>query len=63
MVVADAADPMPAVNEIEARQEDTPRPGSMIPDRWGRIDVMVNTAALDGALKLRPFTEISVEEG
>jgi NAD(P)-dependent dehydrogenase (short-subunit alcohol dehydrogenase family) len=54
---------MPVVNEIEAREEDTQRPASMTPDRWGRIDVLANNAALDGALKRRPFTEISVEEG
>jgi NAD(P)-dependent dehydrogenase (short-subunit alcohol dehydrogenase family) len=54
---------MPVVNKIEAREEDAQRPASMTPDRWGRISVLVNNAALDGALKLRPFTAISVEEG
>ncbi len=75
VVVADIADPMPVVKEIEARggqalgvgcdvskEADTQRMATMTLDRWGRIDVLVNNAALYGTLKRRPFMEIPVEE-
>src|SRR5574341_342811 len=75
VVVADIADPEPVVKEIEARggqalgvgcdvsrEEDTQRLATMTLDRWGRIDVLVNNAAVYGVLKRRPFVEIPVEE-
>lgn len=75
VVVADIADPMPVVKEIEARggqalavgcdvskEADTQRMAAMTLDRWGRIDVLVNNAAIYGVLKRRPFMEIPVEE-
>jgi NAD(P)-dependent dehydrogenase (short-subunit alcohol dehydrogenase family) len=75
VVVADIADPMPVVKEIEARggqalgagcdvskEADTQRVATMALDRWGRIDVLVNNAAIYGVLKRRPFMEIPVEE-
>jgi NAD(P)-dependent dehydrogenase (short-subunit alcohol dehydrogenase family) len=31
-------------------------------ERWGRVDVLVNNAALYGTLSRRPFFELSVEE-
>ena len=75
VVVADIADPEPVVKEIEARggqalgvgcdvskEEDTQRLATKTIDRWGRIDVLVNNAAIYGVLKRRPFMEIPVEE-
>ena len=75
VVVADIADPKPTVKEIEARggqalgvecdgsrEPDTQRLATETLTRFGRIDVLVNNAALYGTLKRRPFTEIPVEE-
>jgi NAD(P)-dependent dehydrogenase (short-subunit alcohol dehydrogenase family) len=75
VVVADIVDPEPTVKEIEAgggqalgvgcdvsREEDTQRMATQALDRWGRIDVLVNNAALYGVLKRRPFMEIPAEE-
>src|SRR5438552_16468977 len=75
VVVADLADPKPAVKEIEAggaqalgvecdvsREEDTQRLATETLARFGGIDVLVNNAALYGTLKRRPFMEIPVEE-
>ena len=75
VVVADIADPLPVVKEIEARggqalavgcdvsrEEDAQRMATMTLDRWGRIDVLVTNAAVYAVLKRRPFMEISVEE-
>ncbi|MGH7312836.1 MAG: SDR family NAD(P)-dependent oxidoreductase [Candidatus Rokuibacteriota bacterium] len=75
VVVADVADPTPAVKEIEARggqalgvacdvsrEEDTQRLATETLARFGRIDVLVNNAAVYGTLKRRPFMEIPVEE-
>ena len=75
VVVADIADPQPTVKEIEARggqalgvsgdvsrEEDTLDLATKTLQRFGRIDVLVNNAALYGTLKRRPFMEIPVEE-
>jgi len=75
VVVADIVDPEPTVKEIEAgggqalgvgcdvsREEDTQRMATKAIDRWGRIDVLVNNAAIYGVLKRRPFLEIPLEE-
>jgi len=75
VVVADVADPKPTVKEIEAlgaqalgvecdvsREEDTRRLATETLARFGRIDVLVNNAALYGTLARRPFLEIPVEE-
>jgi NAD(P)-dependent dehydrogenase (short-subunit alcohol dehydrogenase family) len=75
VVVADIADPQPVVKEIEARggqalgvgcdvskEDDTLRLATRSIDRWGRIDVLVNNAAIYGVIKRRPFMEIPVEE-
>ncbi len=75
VVVADIVDTQPVVKEIEARggqalgvgcdvskEEDTQRMATMTIDRWGRIDVLVNNAAIYGVLKRRPLMEITVEE-
>lgn len=75
VVVADVADPKPTVKEIEARggqalgvecdvarEEDTRRLATETLTRFGRIDVLVNNAAVYGTLKRRPFMEIPVEE-
>jgi NAD(P)-dependent dehydrogenase (short-subunit alcohol dehydrogenase family) len=75
VVVADVADPTSTVKEIEARggqalgvvcdvsrEEDTQRLATESLARFGRIDVLVNNAALYGTLKRRPFMEIPVEE-
>jgi NAD(P)-dependent dehydrogenase (short-subunit alcohol dehydrogenase family) len=75
VVVADVADPKPTVKEIEARggqalgvvcdvsrEEDTQRLATETLARFGRIDVLVNNAAVYGTLKRRPFMEIPVEE-
>jgi 3-oxoacyl-[acyl-carrier protein] reductase len=75
VVVADIADPKPTVKEIEARggqalgvpcdvsrEEDTLRLATETINRFGRIDVLVNNAAVYGTLKRRPLMEIPVEE-
>jgi NAD(P)-dependent dehydrogenase (short-subunit alcohol dehydrogenase family) len=45
-----------------AREADTLRMATETLARFGRIDVLVNNAALYGTLKRRPFMEIPVEE-
>jgi len=75
VVVADIADPQPTVKEIEtgggqalgiwcdvSREEDTLRLASETLRAYGRIDVLVNNAAVYGTLKRRSFMEIPVEE-
>ena len=75
VVVADLADPKPTLKEVEAggaqalgvecdvsREADTQRLATETLARFGRIDVLVNNAALYGTLKRRPFMEIPVEE-
>src|SRR3989442_12243119 len=76
VVVADVADPKPTVAAIAAggaqalavacdvsREADTQRLATETLARFGRIDVLVNNAALYGTLKRRPFMEIPVQEG
>jgi len=75
VVVADIADPQPTVKEIEARggqalgvscdvsrEEDTLDLATRTLQRFGRIDVLVNNAAIYGVLQRRPFMEIPVQE-
>jgi NAD(P)-dependent dehydrogenase (short-subunit alcohol dehydrogenase family) len=75
VVVADIVDAKSVVKEIEARgaqalaiecdvsrEADTLRMATETLARFGRIDVLVNNAALYGTLKRRPFTEIPVDE-
>ncbi|HET9490002.1 MAG TPA: 3-oxoacyl-ACP reductase family protein [Methylomirabilota bacterium] len=75
VVVADIADPTSTVKDIEAlgaqalgvvcdvsREGDTQRLATETLARFGRIDVLVNNAAVYGTLKRRPFMEIPVEE-
>jgi NAD(P)-dependent dehydrogenase (short-subunit alcohol dehydrogenase family) len=75
VVVADIADPKPTVNEIEARgaqalgvacdvsrEADTQRLATETLAQFGRIDVLVNNAALYGTLTRRSFMDIPVEE-
>src|SRR5256885_1790419 len=64
VVVADLADPKPAVKEVEARgaqalgvecdvssEADTPRPATETPARFGRTGALANNAALYGTPK------------
>ena len=75
VVVADVVDAKRVVKEIEARgaqalgiecdvsrEADTLRMATETLARFGRIDVLVNNAALYGTLKRRPLMEIPVEE-
>jgi len=75
VVVADLLDAKRVVKEIEARgaqalgiecdvsrEADTLRMAQETLARFGRIDVLVNNAAVYGTLKRRPFMEIPVEE-
>jgi NAD(P)-dependent dehydrogenase (short-subunit alcohol dehydrogenase family) len=75
VVVADIADTTGTVKEIErgggqalgvecdvSREADTQRLATETLARFGRIDVLVNNAAVYGTLKRRPFMEIPVEE-
>jgi NAD(P)-dependent dehydrogenase (short-subunit alcohol dehydrogenase family) len=75
VVAADVLECKPVVTEIEgrggqalavtcdvAREADTQRLATETLARFGRIDALVNNAALYGNLKRRPFMEIPVEE-
>jgi NAD(P)-dependent dehydrogenase (short-subunit alcohol dehydrogenase family) len=75
VVVADIADAQATVKAIEAggaqalgvacdvsREEDTLRLATETIARFGRIDVLVNNAAIYGTLRRRPFMDIPVEE-
>jgi NAD(P)-dependent dehydrogenase (short-subunit alcohol dehydrogenase family) len=73
VVVADVANPKSTVQDVEARgaqalgvdvsrEEDTLRLATETLARFGRVDILVNNAALYGPLKRRPFMEIPVEE-
>src|SRR5215510_15301035 len=75
VVAADVLDCKPVVTEIEtrggqalgvtcdvSRESDTQRLATETLARFGRIDALVNNAALYGNLKRRPFMEIPVEE-
>ena len=75
VVAADVLDCKPVSTEIEARggqalavacdvsrEADTQRLATETLARFGRIDALVNNAALYGNLKRRPFMEIPVEE-
>jgi NAD(P)-dependent dehydrogenase (short-subunit alcohol dehydrogenase family) len=75
VVVADVADGKPALKEIEglgaqalvvecdvSREADTLRLATETLAQFGRIDVLVNNAALYGSLERRPFMEIPIEE-
>ncbi|MGH7332372.1 MAG: SDR family NAD(P)-dependent oxidoreductase [Candidatus Rokuibacteriota bacterium] len=75
LVVADIADSQPTVKEIEAgggqalgvvcdvsSEEDTRRLALEARQRFGRIDVLVNNAAVYGTLQRRSFMEIPVTE-
>ncbi len=75
VVVADIADSKSTVKEIEARgaqvlgvecdvsrEKDTQRLATETLARFGRVDVLVNNAALYATLKRRSFMDIPVEE-
>src|SRR6266446_9693764 len=75
VVAADVLDCKPLGTEIEtrggqalavacdvSREADTQRLATETLARFGRIDALVNNAALYGNLKRRPFMEIPVEE-
>jgi NAD(P)-dependent dehydrogenase (short-subunit alcohol dehydrogenase family) len=75
VVVADIVDPAPVVAEIEAAggealgvtvdvssQESTEKMAAAALERFGRIDFLVNNAALYGALKVKSWLDIDVEE-
>jgi NAD(P)-dependent dehydrogenase (short-subunit alcohol dehydrogenase family) len=75
VVVADVEDTKTTVSEVEgrggqalgvacdvSREADTQRLATETLARFGRIDVLVNNAALYGTLQRRPFMEIPVEE-
>jgi NAD(P)-dependent dehydrogenase (short-subunit alcohol dehydrogenase family) len=75
VVVADIVDPQSTVKEVEtrggqalgvscdvSREEDTLRLAMEARGRFGRIDVLVNNAAVYGTLRRRPFMDIPVEE-
>lgn len=75
VVVADIADPKPAVKEIEAgggqalavecdvsQEAETLRMAAETLNRFGRIDALISNAAIYAPLQRRSFMEISVEE-
>jgi NAD(P)-dependent dehydrogenase (short-subunit alcohol dehydrogenase family) len=75
VVVADLADPSPVVAEIEAaggnvlgvtvdvaNPESTQAMAAAALERFGKIDFLVNNAALYGALKIKSWLDIDVEE-
>lgn len=75
VVVADIADPSPVVAEVEkaggealgvtvdvSSAESTRAMAAATVERFGKIDFLVNNAALYGALKVKSWMEIDVEE-
>jgi NAD(P)-dependent dehydrogenase (short-subunit alcohol dehydrogenase family) len=75
VVAADIVDPEPTVGDVRggggealgvrcdvSREEDTLGLAAAALERFGRIDVLVNNAAIYGTLERRPFLEIAVEE-
>ncbi len=75
VVVADVADSTPTVKEVEARgaqalgvecdvsrEVDTQRLATETLARFGRVDVLMNNAAVYGTLERRPLLEIPVDE-
>ena len=75
VVVADIVDPAPVVAEIEAAggdalgvtvdvtsQESTEKMAAAVLERFGRIDFLVNNAALYGGLKVKSWLDIGVDE-
>jgi len=75
VVVNDVIDPRPLADEINAAGGEAMAVAADVTDdaaiadmvsevlgRWGRIDGLVNNAALFGKLKRRPFEEIDIDE-
>ncbi len=75
VVITDILDPKPTADEIQARggealplradvssEASTEEMARKTIDTFGRIDVLVNNAAVFGDLELRPFDRIPVEE-
>ncbi|BBY37985.1 3-oxoacyl-ACP reductase [Mycobacterium mantenii] len=75
VVVADIVDPAPVVAEIEASggealgvtvdvssQESTEKMAAAALERFGRVDFLVNNAALYGALRVQSWLDIDVGE-
>ena len=62
VVVADLNPPDGGIRADVASEEDVSRMVSVVQERHGRIDVLVNNAGLYASLEMRAFTEIPLEE-
>jgi NAD(P)-dependent dehydrogenase (short-subunit alcohol dehydrogenase family) len=75
IVIADIQDGSSAVEEVKktgseaifvktdvAKQEECDAMAKAAMDRFGKVDILVNNAAIFGALVIKPFTEVTTEE-
>lgn len=61
-LVKEAGGEVLALKTDVTSEKDTQEMAKKTKERFGRIDVLVNNAAIYGGIKVKPFTEISVEE-
>jgi NAD(P)-dependent dehydrogenase (short-subunit alcohol dehydrogenase family) len=62
VVVADLNPPADGIRADVSSEEDVERMARETVERHGRIDILVNNAGLYASLKMRPFTEIPLDE-
>jgi NAD(P)-dependent dehydrogenase (short-subunit alcohol dehydrogenase family) len=62
VVIADLEPPDDGIRADVSSEEDVDRMARETLERHGRIDILVNNAGLYATLKMRPFTEIPLDE-
>jgi NAD(P)-dependent dehydrogenase (short-subunit alcohol dehydrogenase family) len=62
VVIADLDPPVDGIRADVSSEEDVERMTRETMERHGRIDILVNNAGLYASLKMRPFTEIPLDE-